>query len=137
MKATLANKDVLEMFQGVLGTSEGSLNPEIIYPKYLKMKDHVERFLKVMKMMATAQFMTFFPEKQSFLSQYYDSLHRQFEEVFNVPDYTGKEIPDKFKEQYSFIKKSNIINIIIVACNNLTNYKKHLIDIDRLNPRFF
>jgi hypothetical protein len=46
VKSTLQNKDVIDMFHGVIGTDGASIS--IIHPKYTLLEKNVKRFLQVL-----------------------------------------------------------------------------------------
>ena len=68
VKSTLQNKDVLEMFHGVIGTDGASLN--ITHPKYLEIENHVDRFMRVLEALFTWEPLQLFPEHKGNLDFY-------------------------------------------------------------------
>lgn len=158
VKDTLANKDILEMFQGVLGTSEGSSSLGITYPKYQNIKLHVGRFLKVLSVFQESKLMGMFQHPQEHLEGYVEALKSQLSTSFVNYDFsqwvttpTGieahmerkedyKSVPPaivaQFNETYSAIKKCSLVNTLIVTCKNLIPYKKYIGNPDELKDRF-
>lgn len=86
VKATLANKDVSEMFEGVLGSGDNSMAIYIIHPKYLRMRHHANRFIKLLNAMYEFKFMNYFPESKEHLGHYIAALQKQFISGFSAPD---------------------------------------------------
>ena len=137
VKATLENKDVLDMFQGVLGTSEGSATLSITYPKYHRIQKHIERFIRLLTVLARSQMMRLFPGPKEHLDSYVAALQKQFVESFSAPDFTQwlpttladdyskvpPEVVAKFNEVFNVVKKCNVVNTVIVTCKNLVTHK--------------
>ena len=88
VKATLANKDVLDMFQGVLGTSEGSATLSVTHPKYLRIRGHIDRFVRLLTVLHGSNLMTLFPGPKEHLGVYVEALKTQLGASFNAPDLT-------------------------------------------------
>jgi len=76
VNATLANKEILDMFQGVLGGSGNSSLP-ITYPKYTNIRSHVDRFLRLLSALQESVLMTRFPEAREHLVAYTTALKGQ------------------------------------------------------------
>ena len=164
VKATLANKDVLDMFQGVLGTSEGSATLSITHPKYLRIQGHIDRFIRLLTVLHGSAVMALFPGPKEHLGGYVDALRKQFGASFVAPDFTPwlsppaaaaasagieaymtttedyakipPEVVAQFSEVFAAAKKCNIVNTVIVACKNLVAHKKSLGDQAALKDRF-
>ena len=149
VKATLANKDVLEMFQGVLGTSEGSATLSITHPKYVRIQKHISRFIDLLAALLASRLMTFFPGPHSHLEAYLAALRGQFAESFSAPDFAAwstagepdyARIPPEVVAQFGAIfaaaKKCNVVNTVIVTCKNLVPHKKALADRANLKDKF-
>jgi hypothetical protein len=162
---TLANADVLEMFHGVLGTSEGAATTSVTHPKYLRMKTHTERFLKVLAVLHESSLLReLFPSARDELGRYLEALRAQYESAFCAPDFcywlgeptaggfaeaTGTapyaaedynklppEVIEKFTSVFSSVKKCSLVNTVIVTCKNLVAHKKSLEDAKKLKDRF-
>ena len=161
VKATLANKDVLDMFQGVLGTSEGSATLSITHPKYLRIQGHIDRFVRLLAVLHGSAVMALFPAAKEHLGGYVDALRKQFGASFVAPDFAPwlsppaagagveaymttaedyakipPEVVAQFGEVFAAAKKCNIVNTVIVACKNLVAHKKSLGDQAALKDRF-
>jgi hypothetical protein len=136
VKATLGNKDVIDMFQGILGTSDDtSPNLAITFEKYTKMRNHTERFLKVLSAFNASKTMSFFPDYD--LTAYIAKLKEGFATSFPVITMpVTKEEVDVFSAIFKHSKKCNIVNIVIVCCKNLIQYKQSLNDIANLKDKF-
>ena len=70
VKATLANKDVLDMFNGIVGNSEGAASLAITCPKYHRIRNHVGRFIKLLTVLRDSNLMKLFPGPQDHLRGY-------------------------------------------------------------------
>lgn len=157
VKSTLQNKDVIDMFHGVIGTDGASIS--IIHPKYELIETNVKRFLQVLDILHNVKFMCYFESFRDNLDMYLFSLRRQFAEAFKAPslepyfaasgelvhklapvsrDYSKVpvDIVNVFNEIYSEVKKCNLINTIIETCKNLIQYKKSIEDINDLKDKF-
>lgn len=162
VKATLANKDVLDMFHGVLGTSEGSAQLPITYPKYLRIAHHTDRFLRLLELTRDSTPLGLFPGPHSHLAAYVAALRAQHAQSFSAPSFeqwlgvsaahmvVGLPPPDgaeaydrvpaetvaRFNDVFAAIKKCSLVNTVIVACSHLVARKKALQDEKALNDRF-
>jgi len=160
VKATLANKDVLDMFQGVLGTSEGSTTLSITHPKYLRMHEHIDRFVRLLTALHGSNLMLLFAGAKEHLGGYVEALKKQFAESFCAPDFGPWITPEagagvealmmdakkytkippetvaQFNEVFGAVKKCNIVNTVIVTCKNLIAHKKSLENQNALKDRF-
>ena len=161
VKSTLENKDVLDMFHGVIGTDGASIS--ITHPKYLEIETQVIRFIKILEALYIWPILVLFPDFKDNLDFYNFSLHKQLAESFIAPDLEPflkedlniekdaleklmasfrdySKIPpfeaNRFSEIYTEIKKCNIVNTIIITCKNLIPYKKSLEDIKELKDKF-
>jgi hypothetical protein len=157
VKSTLQNKDVIDMFHGVIGTDGASIS--IIHPKYELIETNVKRFLQVLDILHNVKFMCYFESFRDNLDMYLFSLRRQFVEAFKAPslepyfaasgelvhklapvsrDYSKVpvDIVNTFNEIYSEVKKCSLINTIIETCKNLIQYKKSIEDINDLKDKF-
>jgi hypothetical protein len=154
VKSTINNKDILATFQDILGTSDTNTCLPIAYPKYLRMKGSVSRFLKLLTVFRNSSIFEQFKEIKDSLSSYIESLDANFTELFVAPDlehyfdktketlagHNYESIPTDVKEEFSKVftnvKKCNVINIIIVTCKNLIPYKKYIADKNELSDTF-
>ena len=157
VKSTLNNKDVIDMFHGVIGTDGASIS--IIHPKYVLIEKNVKRFLQVLEILHNVKFLEFFDTFKDNLDMYLFSLRKQLNESFTAPDlepYLSKgnelvhklvavvvdynqvppDIVNSFNSIYTDIKKCSIINTIIVTCKNLIPHKKSIEDINDLKDKF-
>jgi hypothetical protein len=156
VRTTLNNQDVLDLFHGVLGTGEGTeLNLEIVYPKYRKIMEHCERFVRLLEVFRDTAVMSNFPHEADHLTDYVSALRADL--AFPVPDLAALHPPgphdlaaDKliaysavtldeynaFAAAYKKIKTSSAVNTIVVTCKNLVGHRKSLEDPAALNDRF-
>jgi hypothetical protein len=158
VQSTINNKDVMEMFHGVLGTGEGTdLNIKIVHPKYLKAQEHVGRYLILLEALRDSALMGRFPAEAGHLANYVATLRAQAAETFSAPDLAAlhpstemeqmvglavdyaavtKEEYEAFSAVYGRVKDSNVVNTAIVTCNNLVPHKKSLDCATALRDRF-
>ena len=163
VKATLANKDVLDMFQGVLGTSEGAATLSVTHPKYLRIQGHVERFIRLLDALHGSSAMSLDPGPNEHLEGYVAALKKQFKVNFCAPDFTQwlappaggsrlsaeahvataedyakipAELVAEFGEVFTAAKKCSLVNTVIVVCKNLIAHKKSIGDQAALKDRF-
>ncbi len=154
IKSTLNNKDILDTFQELLGSSETNAYLPIAHPKYVKLTIHVNRFIRLLTMFKDSLTMSVFPDLKEQLNVYIVSLEKNFKESFTAPDleqfclkemetiagHDYKLVPPDVKEEFSkvfsLVKKCNIVNIIIVTCKNLLQYKKFIEDKTQLSDTF-
>ena len=158
IKSTLNNKDIISMFQDTLGgVGKGYDSLHIVYPKYIKIKTDVKRIITIISTLHNSDFMLYFPEMKLNLEKYLSILNKQFSENFDAPDlkqfvitlppvdlssstedYTKApiELVELFHSKFAAVKKCNIINLIILLCKNLTQYKVSLKNLDKLSDKF-
>jgi hypothetical protein len=154
VKATLANKDVLDMFQNVIGTSNGGVALWVAHPKYQRIAHHVGRFIKLISLFRGSSVMQLFPGPLDHLGLYLESLEVQFAQSFCAPDlapymppdavvgmaddYEGipPEVAAEFSARASAVKSCNLANLIVTTCKNLIQHKKSLEKQQALKDRF-
>jgi len=160
IKSTINNKDVLDMFQGVLGTGESSeFDMKIAYPKYCNVERHCRRYLKILGLLRDSAALRRFSFELGLLAGYVADLEAQVESVFCSPDLAAlhpppeeekklfddvvcfravtKEEYDAFAVAYRAMKKDCVlVDTIITTCHNLITHKKSLEDGDRLRDYF-
>lgn len=154
VKSTINNRDILDTFQELLGTSETNACLPIAHPKYVKLQTHVNRFIRLLSMFKDSVVMTKFPDIKEQIGEYVISLEKNFNESFTAPDLeqycvgeldtlaghnynaVPQDIKIEFSKVFTNIKKCNIVNIIIVTCKNLLQYKKFIEDKGQLSDTF-
>jgi hypothetical protein len=159
VKATLANKDVLDMFHGVLGTAGGGAMLCVVHPKYLRMQEHVGRFLRVLGLLAASRPLALHPGPRQHLENYVAALRAQSAASFSAQDLgpwlaaagapevtlappadryaaVPAEVAAAFSEVFAATKKCSVVNTVVVACKNLIVHKKALADPAALKGRF-
>ena len=154
ISSTINNKDILDTFQELLGTSETNACLPVAHPKYVKLQTHVNRFIRLLSMYRESTALSKFPDIKKLLATYIESLEKNFNESFIAPDleqfcvkteetlagHNYNSVPPETKIEFSkvftSVKKCNIVNIIIVTCKNLLPYKKHIEDKNNLTDSF-
>ena len=159
VNATLANKDILDMFQGVLGGSGSSALP-ITHAKYMRIQEHVDRFLRLLAALRESSLMTtHFPDMRAHLVAYTGALQGQYAQSFSAPDFTpylpqlagvaaaaGPSPADyarvppavaaQFEKAFETMKSCSLVNTILVVCKNMIAHKKALSDPGALRDKF-
>lgn len=144
VRATLNDKNVLDMFQSVMGTSSDSCAIHVIYPNYLKMKEHTTRFLKLLTVLCNSNMMKSFPDIKEGILEYLAQYQASADENFCAIDLSGwedlntvpKEFVDEFMKVYVPARKCAVVNMIIVVCKNLIVHKKSLENQSALKDKF-
>jgi len=154
IKSKINNKDILETFQEILGTSENNVCFHVAHPKYDKLKSNVERFIRILIMFKESTIMAKFSDIKEKLIKYIESLEKDLHASFNAPDLNqylvynkstlagdnyaiiDSDIKKEFSNVFVKLKYCNIINIIIVTCKNLLLYKKYIEDKDKVSDLF-
>jgi hypothetical protein len=159
VNATLANSDVLDMFQGVLGGTGTSSLP-ITHQKYLRVRTHVERYLRLLSVLQESALLTgLFPDMRAHLVAYVTALRGQFAVSFSVGDFAehlpvltgvaaaaGPTASDyarvpaavvaEFETVFKAMKSCSLVNGILVTCRNLIVHKKSIGDVAALKDKF-
>jgi hypothetical protein len=154
VRATLNNKDVLSMFQGFIGADDSaSASLATTYPKYLRIRTHSSRFLRLLELTLASELMRLFPGPAEHLGAYVNALQLQCTAAFSAPDLSsyivaatdggkddyGQVPPDvatSFAGVFATVKSCNLVNTIIVTCKNLVAFKKSLQTASDLKDRF-
>lgn len=140
VRATFANKDVLDMFNETL--TGGSASLPIMHTKYERMKEHTARFLRLLGLLRDSACMRAFPDQAAHLARYVAVLQRQHEMVFIAPEIAPpfEFVPQAdivaFDKVYREMKDCSLVNTIIVTCRNLIAYKKYIGKEDALRDKF-
>lgn len=146
LKSVNTNKDVAKALTNVLfGTPEKNINLKITYPKYIRIKSYIEKFIKSLMLLYNCSFLSHpqFENMKEELGNYIEVLEKDFKktfEVFNIDEYVVKsksledndyskvdsETKAKFARDYTNCKNCYCKNIIMVTCSNLTQYEKYI-----------
>ena len=167
VRATIQNKDVLDMFNGVLGGDPaGKPNYAITWDKYKRIRHHSDRFVQLIRALATAATLQHFPDEARHIATYAATLRNQHSAVFISPDLDqyldpvqvqllrgGSDVdvstilvPDfgrapeeekaLFARTFSAAKRSNLVNVAVKTCSNLVAQKHFIGELDKLDPKF-
>jgi hypothetical protein len=156
VRSTIDNPDIMEMFHDVLGTGDGGgLNLKIVYPKYKKIEEHCIRFLHLLEALLQHRVMRQFPSAAQHLAGYIESLYTQAAGLFIAPDLetlypaqgqimaggvdfgaVSAETLAEFATVYTAVKDCNLVNTVVVTCNNLGPHRKSLEDKTALRDFF-
>jgi hypothetical protein len=144
VKQTINNKDVIDMFQGIIGTDGGSVNIPIAWTKYKNIKHHVDLFIRLIHSFPKLRCMVNFVNEQHHIYKYVESLQEQFNKSFTAPNLDAyndfskiehKEIK-QFVDVFTTVKNCNLVNCIIKTCGYLISKKHYIGDKLNLNGRF-
>jgi len=156
VKSTLGDKDVVGMFNDLLGASEGSVNIQVVYPKYKELRKLVRMYVRIFASMAGSQCLIKLERDNdensslSMVNAYADRLTTDYFEIFDLPNFDSyiqldntlkiDEIPEEermeFNSKYIALKKCNLMNIIIMTCKNLIVHRAYIENMDTLKDRF-
>lgn len=154
IKKASQNKDILNSFEDLLGTGENKTNLSVAHPKYNNFQVHCSRFIKLLKMFSNSTIIQKNENDKINLEKYIIFLEKNFNETFTAPDleqfftretetllgHNYNMVPNHIKEEFSSIfykvKKCNLVNIIIVTCNNLNNVSKYIENKENLSDIF-
>ena len=157
VQATIRNRDVIDLFQGVLGIGGGDFNIEIVYPKYRKVAEHCSRFLRLLETFLTSALMKKFPAEAALLADHAAALRKQEAATFRAPDLEALHPPGLFEKMngklavytevtreeyeaflaaYKLLKESDLIAAIVLTCKYLIRHKKYLGDPAQLSDCF-
>lgn len=139
------DKNIAEMFQGMLGGSEVSLG--IAWPRYKCIKEHVDKLLLVLSMFNNSVFMRAFdvlaPNKVE-IEQFITEGRKEYDAIFSIDlteyewnlDLVSGDDRTTFIAAYDIVKKSPLINSFIIMCDRLVTYKRYIKDQSSLDSRF-
>ena len=122
-KRQLADKNVINMFNQMLGTDDA--DPSIVIPKYELVRSKVQSLSKILSAATEDVLRKSFPEEKNGcddIMKYVESLNSI--EYKEVPP-TDKLTPEVAKEicsAYMTLKGINSIKVIILTCKNLIGY---------------
>jgi hypothetical protein len=159
VKSTIANKDVMGMFHDVIGTGEGGgrLNLRVVWPKFVAVKKHCDRFVRLLDTLARSNLLTRFSEEREHLGRFVAGLAEARDATLGAPDLAAAAPPTpqdslvgdelsyaavpeearaEFERVYRKIKESDLVTTVVVTCKNLALHKKALWDPQALNDHF-
>jgi hypothetical protein len=158
VESTIQNKDVLDMFHEVLGTGDKvDLNLGVVYPKYLAIRDHCGRFIRLLEALGQAPCLEAAPGGREAISAYAAKLRADHAEAFAAADLAAAHPPtpleaatglvarldqvtfeeySAFAEVYRGVKGCGLVNAIVVTVKNLLPHKGSLKDRAKLRDRF-
>jgi Ca2+-binding EF-hand superfamily protein len=132
-KVKSVNSDEMtEMFNQMLGT--GSVNLEIAYPRYLRMKSLCSQAVNIFKVLAACSFMRDNSSREEIVN-FITSSTEAMRDLFSVDltDYSNnlsalvdEQTSRRFAEVYDRMKKSDLVNTLIIICDRLVLHKQHL-----------
>jgi len=126
-KKQLADKNVINMFNQMLGTEDA--DPAIVIPKYELVRSKVHSLSKILSAATEDVLRKSFPEEKNGcddIMKYVESLNSI--EYIEVPE-ADKLTPEVTKElcaKYTTLKDTNSIKVIILTCKNLIGYSGKL-----------
>lgn len=151
VRATLQNPDILDMFHGVLGGGDDhGVNIGVAYPKYVRIRQHTDRYVRLLEVLRDSQVVKKFPAVLKMLTESTQMSRSQFEATFTAPDLgpylsppgggaptpPPKEMVDQFGDVFARAKKCETVNSAVVTCKNLTIHKRQIENSEKLQDRF-
>jgi hypothetical protein len=154
-KSTLRNRDVVDMFNGIMDNKNTTLS--VIHQKYQRLSRHTDRFIMLLRMLSRSCIIKKFPTIENALVKYVDHLNDLYLKWFNLPDLSSyiketsvpslekqevdysnvpKDIASNFSSGFEHMKKNELLGIIIVTCKNLLPFKGYISDQDNLRDKF-
>lgn len=147
VKIPLTGKDegISEMFNSMLGA--GAVNLTISYPKYLRIRNLLRSLVKIFIALADSPYMKtskeFAPQRAQ-IHEFCTSASETIDQLFSMDlseyEWNLETVDDgvrkKFTEVYEVAKKSKLVNMFIVMCDQLVPYKQNFNDPNKLNPKF-
>lgn len=154
VRQTLENRDVLDMFDGVLGA--GDVDLDVLDAKYKQLRFHVDRFLTLLEALHAYEGLRPFARDSEMLAGFIRALREQFAENFSAalpppPEHSAasplaldanpyasipKDVCDAFVRGARAAKESNLVKIILVTCKNLVPFKALIENAEELKDRF-
>jgi hypothetical protein len=136
---------ITDLFNQMVGA--GSINMNIVYPKYLRLKIHCENLIKLFEVVAESPFMTRQPEyakQKASLDGFCKEARadfivlfaRDFTDYINNLNAIDENSKKEFAIEYEAAKKSKLINNWVMMCDRLVNYKNNFNDITKFNHKF-
>jgi hypothetical protein len=139
----IKDKDLAEMFNQMLGA--GSVNMNIVYPKYLDMKDRVAKLLDTLNclnkspLMKTQSLELLRRKIEAFIETSRENIGKVFSMSFDNYEWNLNLVEnkdrDEFAKVYEAAKKSELVNVFMFICNDLHPYRKFF-DKDKLDAKF-
>lgn len=149
VKSTVGNKDILDMFQnmvGIGGESDSSMNPKIVFEKYQKLNTAYKRYAKIFDLMLISNAVKRNSIIYDYIVGYVNDMTSLLSELFQLPNYTELQKLDvgtlpqsehsKICSEYKKIKNSKLTESMIITCKNLIIHKKYIADQDNLDGKF-
>ena len=126
-KMQLADKNVINMFNQMLGTEDA--DPAIVIPKYELVRSKVQSLSKILSAATEDVLRKSFPEEKNGcddIMKYVESLNSiEYIEV-PVADKLTTEVSKELCAAYMELKGTNSIKVIILTCKNLIGYNDKL-----------
>lgn len=137
--------DLAEMFNQMLGT--GSVNINIAYPRYKRIHGLCSQLVKLFRLLAESPFMrlhTEFAHQRAQIETFCAESQLSIDKMFRVDfaeyewnlSLVEEEQKKNFTEVYEEMKKSELVNVLIIMCDRLVPYKKNYTDLDKLSHKF-
>lgn len=127
------------MFDQMTGTSHA--DPEIIFPKYMDLRQKLEKFCKVFKLLLNMKnFITDFPECKEGLGEiqaFIEKTEKEMNSLFDPTKVNKNEIEKKeINEAFNKLKESHSVQQIIITSSSLGKHKKYIENSASLSDEF-
>jgi len=133
------DKDLAEMFNQMLGA--GTINMNIVYPKYVDMQMLVNKLLDTFRVLNKSPLLNQFPQSRermaNFITRISEGIPKVFSMSFEKYEWNLNLIEDadrdSFAKIYEATKTSEVVGIFVCICNNLCPYRKYF---EKQNAKF-
>lgn len=147
----ITDGSVSSLFQEIVDGDTGTINLDIAWDKFTKIRTHCERFLKVLDFFSKTGFINKFTNEYGAIRIFVENLTKMNEDVFSLPDISiyrnlltekidNTRVPKEelkiFIDKYKMLKNCKIVNIAIGTCNNLMYHRNYIADEKNLQDKF-
>lgn len=146
----VGDKDISKIFNEMMNSDSANIN--VAWPKYNKLLQHIDEFIKIFVLLKKSTIMTdeesmyymHAEEINNFLKKCVGSIpsfkEARFVDVYSRTFSSLNELDDElaaeFRDKYQELKTSNIVNAMQVICEGLMHYQMDIEDINKLDSVF-
>jgi len=141
---TVKDKELAGMFNQMLGAD--NVNVGICYPRYVQIRGYIEKVVQVLDLFNSGcKFYESFPEltpHNAEIATYLDGVRKTLDQYkFELPadadlSKIDAETTKQFGVIYNDFKKCETVSTLVIMCDGLIAYKKHIGDAKTLNHKF-
>lgn len=146
IQKTIKDRNISDMFNQMIGA--GSVDMNIVYPKYANIANTTKNLIKLFKVFNDGPVMQSIPDvavARGEIQEFLDTCEKEHAEIFQFQDLSryhgmfdmvGDEIKEDFAATYEKAKASNMVKTFIIVCDKLVEYKRHIENVDNLSYKF-